>query len=45
MQPETLEAWLNAPNEEFDGKTPAEVIEYADRLWRMVYFLNSGVPS
>jgi len=40
-------AWLEAPNEAFDGSTPLQVIERgeSDRLWRMIYFLRSGEPS
>lgn len=40
-------AWLEEPNEAFDGSTPLQVIERgeADRIWRMIYFLRSGEPS
>jgi hypothetical protein len=40
-------AWLETPNEAFDGSTPLQVIERgeSDRLWRMIYFLRSGEPS
>lgn len=39
--------WLQAPNEAFDGLKPLEVIERGetDRIWRMIYLLESGVPS
>ncbi|MCC5805070.1 MAG: DUF2384 domain-containing protein [Opitutales bacterium] len=40
-------AWLQEPNEAFEGSTPLQVIERgeSDRLWRMIYFLRSGDPS
>ena len=40
-------AWLKQPNPAFDGSTPLQVIERGetDRIWRMVYFLESGTPS
>ena len=36
--------WINEPNQAFDGSTPRQVIERgeSDRLWRMIYFLESG---
>lgn len=38
--------WLKAPNEAFDGSTPLQVIERgeSDRIWRMIYFLETGEP-
>ena len=47
MKSETIGTWLQAPNEAFDGLKPLEVIERGegDRIWSMVYFLRSGVPS
>lgn len=44
---EEIVAWLQEPNEAFDGSTPLQVIERgeADRIWRMIYFLRSGEPS
>jgi hypothetical protein len=40
-------AWLKDPNPAFDGSTPLQVIERgeADRIWRMVYELESGEPA
>jgi DNA-binding transcriptional regulator YiaG len=40
-------AWLVKPNAAFDGLKPVEVLERgeADRLWRMIYFMGSGVAS
>lgn len=39
--------WLNRPNVAFQGSTPLQVIERgeSDRLWRMVYQLESGQPG
>lgn len=47
VRAESIGPWLKAPNPAFDGLKPLEVIERgeADRLWEMVYFLRSGVPS
>jgi transcriptional regulator with XRE-family HTH domain len=44
---EAIPAWLDAPNQAFDGLKPIEVIERGeiDRLWAMIYYLESGVPS
>jgi len=35
------------PNRAFGDLTPLEVIERGqiDRLWRMIFFLESGVPG
>lgn len=45
--PERLSAWLKTPNKAFEGCQPLQVIERGeiDRLWRMVYFLESGSPG
>ena len=47
MQLESIGAWLQIPNEAFDGLKPLEVIDRGeiDRLWSMIYELRSGVPS
>lgn len=47
IQQESLGAWLQTPNVAFDGLKPLEVIDRgeSDRLWKMIYFLRSGVPS
>ena len=38
--------WLKTPNDAFDGSTPLQVIERgeSDRIWRMIYFLETGEP-
>ncbi len=45
--PEQLAAWLKTPNQAFGGSQPLQVIERGeiDRIWRMIYFLESGSPS
>jgi len=47
MKKESLGKWLQTPNEAFDGLKPLEVIDRgeSDRIWSMIYFLRSGVPS
>lgn len=47
MKPESIGGWLKTPNPAFDGQKPLEVIERgeADRLWSMIYFIRSGVPT
>jgi len=44
---DTIPAWLDTPNEAFDGLKPLEVIERGeiDRLWNMIFYLESGVAS
>jgi hypothetical protein len=47
MEPDTIGAWLETPNKAFGKLKPIEVIERGemDRLWRMIYYLESGVPT
>jgi hypothetical protein len=47
VRKEAIAAWLEAPNEALGGLKPIEMLERgeADRLWRMIYFLGSGVAS
>jgi DNA-binding transcriptional regulator YiaG len=47
VRPEEIPAWLDAPNDAFDGLKPIEVIERGeiDRLWSMIFYLESGVAS
>jgi transcriptional regulator with XRE-family HTH domain len=44
---QSLGKWFRTPNPAFGGSKPLEVVERgeSDRLWEMVYFLRSGVPS
>ena len=44
---DAIPSWLDTPNEAFDGLKPLEVIERGeiDRLWNMIFYLESGVAS
>lgn len=46
MQPGDIGEWLKSPNEAFEGSTPLQVIERGegDRIWRMLYLVESGEP-
>lgn len=47
MQPRDVGRWLREPNPAFDGSSPAQLIEQGqtDRLWRMLYHVESGEPG
>ena len=47
VSPEAIGPWLKDPNPAFSGSTPLQVIERGetDRIWRMVYELESGEPA
>jgi DNA-binding transcriptional regulator YiaG len=47
VKPAQVPAWLQTPNQAFDGLKPLEVIERGemDRLWSMIFYLESGLPS
>ncbi|MEZ6073420.1 MAG: hypothetical protein R3C10_24890 [Pirellulales bacterium] len=47
VSPETLGEWFVTPNAAFGDLKPIEVIERGeiDRLWEMVYRLQSGMPG
>ncbi len=47
VKPEEIPDWLDTPNDAFDGLKPIEVIERGeiDRLWNMIFYLESGVAS
>ena len=47
MKPADIGRWLKTPNHAFDGSTPLQVIERGetDRIWRMLYELESGQPG
>jgi hypothetical protein len=47
MRPAQVGQWLKSPNPAFDGSTPLQVVERGeiDRLWRMLYDLESGQPG
>ena len=44
---ESLGLWFRTPNDSFDGLKPLEVIERGeiDRLWNMVFQLQTGMPG
>ncbi|MCB1127797.1 MAG: DUF2384 domain-containing protein [Verrucomicrobiae bacterium] len=46
MEAQDIGTWLKEPNPAFDGSTPLQVIERGenDRLWRMIYQLQTGEP-
>ena len=47
MQPEQVGHWLKTPNPAFDGSTPLQLVERGemDRIWRMLFELESGQPG
>lgn len=47
IRPEFIGPWLLKPNQAFQGLKPLEVVERGeiDRLWQMIYLLESGEPS
>jgi len=47
MEPVQVGRWLRSPNGAFDGSTPLQVVERGelDRIWRMLYDLESGQPG
>jgi DNA-binding transcriptional regulator YiaG len=47
VDPQAIPEWLDTPNDAFDGLKPLEVIERGeiDRLWNMIFYLESGVAS
>jgi DNA-binding transcriptional regulator YiaG len=47
VKSDVIPQWLDTPNEAFDGLKPLEVIERGemDRLWTMIFYLESGVAS
>ncbi len=47
VRPEAIPQWLDTPNPAFDGLKPLEVVERGeiDRLWNMIFYLESGVAS
>ncbi len=47
IQDQSVDEWLQQPNQAFDGSTPLQVIERGetDRLWRMIWHLREGDPG
>ena len=44
---DAIPAWLETPNQAFGGLKPLEVVERGeiDRLWNMIFYLESGVAG
>lgn len=47
IKSDAIPDWLDTPNDAFDELKPLEVIERGeiDRLWRMIFNLESGIPG
>jgi len=47
MKPEKIGPWLLSEMEEFEGRTPAELISKGEtgRLWASLFYLRSGMPD
>jgi DNA-binding transcriptional regulator YiaG len=47
MRPEFIGQWMDTPNPAFGGMKPLEVWERGeeDRIWAMIFYLESGIPS
>ncbi len=42
-----IRTWLTSPLEDLDGMSPLEAMDRGenDRVWRVVFFLGSGIPT
>lgn len=47
MKPEEIGSWLLSEMEEFEGRTPADLISKGEtgRLWASLFYLRSGMPD
>ena len=47
MKPEEIGTWLLSEMEEFEGRTPADLISKGEtgRLWASLFYLRSGMPD
>lgn len=47
MKPEDIGLWLLTEMEEFEGRTPADLINKGEtgRLWASLFYLRSGMPD
>jgi DNA-binding transcriptional regulator YiaG len=47
MKPNEIGSWLRTEMEEFDGRTPVELISRGEtgRLWASLFYLRSGMPD
>jgi DNA-binding transcriptional regulator YiaG len=47
MKPEEIGPWLLTEMEEFEGRTPADLVNKGEtgRLWASLFYLRSGMPD
>ena len=47
MKSDEIGPWLRTEMEEFEGRTPAELISRGEtgRLWASLFYLRSGMPD
>jgi DNA-binding transcriptional regulator YiaG len=47
MKPKEVGSWLLSEMEEFDGRTPADLISHGEsgRVWASLFYLRSGLPD
>jgi transcriptional regulator with XRE-family HTH domain len=47
MKSENIGSWLRTEMEEFEGRTPADLISKGEtgRLWTSLFYLRSGMPD
>ena len=47
IKPGEIGPWLTAENEEFDGRSPADLLRRGEtgRLWQSLFYLRSGQPD
>jgi hypothetical protein len=47
MKPVEVGAWLNTEMEEFEGRSPADLVRHGEtgRIWESIYFLRAGQPD
>jgi len=47
IKPEEIGPWLLSEMEEFEGRTPADLIRKGEtgRLWASLFYLRSGMPD
>ena len=47
MKPEEIGPWLRTEMEEFEGRTPSDLVSKGEtgRLWASLFYLRSGMPE
>ncbi|HEY6226537.1 MAG TPA: hypothetical protein VI282_05375 [Verrucomicrobiae bacterium] len=47
MKPEEIGPWLLTEMDEFDGRTPADLISRGEtgKIWASLFYLRSGMPD